>query len=334
MPLLAILILCAVALALPAAASAAPLPRVDVDPAETIGDKDIPARMSLPGFEGTVAIELRGQSSRKVAKKSYGFELQDAEGKNLDASLLGMPADDDWILYAAYNDRTLMRNVLACETARRLGGYAARSRFVELVVNGRPDGVYVLMEKPKLQKSRVQGGDDAFLLELTSRRQAVRKDPSFLTPVTRRPIVWEDPERKDLTRAQARGSHAPSAQPSARSTGAAPATGASTCTLAARSTSCSSTSSSRTTTACTRARSSPVSRSAAAARADLGLRHVDGGPLRADARADGLDAPQPPVGRAALRRPRLRSRDDTALAPGAGRRAARVAAGAPRRVGG
>ena len=205
MPLLAILILCAVALALPAAASAAPLPRVDVDPAETIGGKDIPARMSLPGFEGTVAIELRGQSSRKVAKKSDGFELQDAEGKNLDASLLGMPADDDWILYAAYNDRTLMRNVLACETARRLGGYAARSRFVELVVNGRPDGVYVLMEKPKLQKSRVQGGDDAFLLELTSRRQAVRKDPSFLTPVTRRPIVWEDTERKDLTRAQARG---------------------------------------------------------------------------------------------------------------------------------
>ena len=58
-----------------------------------------------------------------------------------------MPADDDWVLYAGYNDKTLMRNVLAYETARRLGRYASRTRFVEVTLNGRYHGVYVLMEK-------------------------------------------------------------------------------------------------------------------------------------------------------------------------------------------
>ena len=40
----------------------------------------------------------------------------------------------DWVLTAAYNDRTLMRNALAYETARSIGRYAARTRFVELVI--------------------------------------------------------------------------------------------------------------------------------------------------------------------------------------------------------
>ena len=182
--------------------AAAPLPRVHVDPERGIGADDVPARAALPGYDGRVEIRVRGQWSRTLPKKSYAVELQDAEGENLDAPLLGMPADDDWVLYAAYNDRTLIRNVLAYETARGLGAYAARTRFVELVIRGRTRGVYVLMEKPKLHDARVRG---KFLLELTSRRQAERKDPHFLTPVTRRPIVWEDPEREDLSREQARG---------------------------------------------------------------------------------------------------------------------------------
>jgi hypothetical protein len=42
-----------------------------------------------------------------------------------------------------------------------------------------------------------------FLLEMTSPRQAKRKDPSFRTPIARRPVVWEDPEREDLRRSGA-----------------------------------------------------------------------------------------------------------------------------------
>jgi CotH kinase protein len=178
--------------------------RVHVQPERGIeAERKVPGRMTLPGFDGSIGIEVRGQWSRRLPKKSYSLELRNPGGENLDVPLLGMPADDDWVLYAAYNDRTLMRNVLAYETSRWMGRWAARSRFVSLYVRGGYRGLYVLMEKPKLHRHRLAGGDGAFLLELTTHRQAARKDPSFRAPVTRRPFVWADPERRDLSAAQA-----------------------------------------------------------------------------------------------------------------------------------
>jgi hypothetical protein len=184
------------------AALAAGPPAVSVDAERRIGRREVGATLRTPGFEGQVAIETRGRWSRRFPKKSYAVEVREPDGSNRNVSLLGLPADDDWILYAAYNDRTLVRNVLAYATARRMGRYAARTRFVSLRLNGRYHGVYVLMEKVKLHDDRVRGD---FLLEMTSPRQARRKDPSFRTPIAHRPVVWEDPEREDLETARAHG---------------------------------------------------------------------------------------------------------------------------------
>jgi CotH kinase protein len=188
-------IVAAVALAAPQAA-AADLPVLRVDAARAIpNEPKVPARLRMPGFDGRIGIEQRGQSSRRLfPKKSYAIELR------RDAPLLGLPADDDWVLYAPYNDKTLMRNVVAYETARAIGRYAARTRFVELRLDGRYHGVYVLMERLELGDDRVAG---EALLEFTFPYQAQFKDPSFRTPVKRRPIVWEDPERGDLSRRRA-----------------------------------------------------------------------------------------------------------------------------------
>jgi hypothetical protein len=79
--------------------------------------------------------------------KSYGFECRDINGKSVDKSILGMPKESDWVLYAPYTDKTLMRNFLAYAIAREMGGWAARTQFVEVVLNGEYVGVYVLMEK-------------------------------------------------------------------------------------------------------------------------------------------------------------------------------------------
>jgi CotH kinase protein len=173
--------------------AAAALATVSVDADRRIGRADVPAQLSAPGFAGPVEIRTRGRWSQRFPKKSYAVEI-----KGADPALLGMPAEDDWILYSAYNDRTLIRNVLAYDTARSTGRYAARTRFVQLRLNGRYHGVYVLMEK--LELGRVRG---EFLLEMTSPGQALRKDPSFRTP-RGRPVVWADPERGDLRRARAR----------------------------------------------------------------------------------------------------------------------------------
>jgi CotH protein len=177
----------------PTAAADLPVLRI-TGPAAIPDEPKVRAQLTMPGYRGRIGIERRGQSSQMFPKQSYAVELQ------RDAALLGMPEDDDWVLYAPYNDKTLMRNVVAYGTARAMGSYAARTRFVELHLNGRYHGVYVLMERLELGDDRVAG--DA-LLELTFAFQARTKGPYFRTPVRRRPIVWEDPERGDMKRTRA-----------------------------------------------------------------------------------------------------------------------------------
>jgi len=106
-------------------------------------------------YSGKAGIEIRGQSSQTFPMKSYTVELRTASGATQDLPLLGMPADNDWVLYAPYTDKTLMRNVLAYAIAREMGRWAARCRFVELVVDNDYKGVYVLMEKIKKSPARV-----------------------------------------------------------------------------------------------------------------------------------------------------------------------------------
>lgn len=120
-----------------------------------------PGNVNLPtdpfnDFQGNIGIEMRGNSSQFVMpKKSYGFEVWDNAGEDLDASLLGMPAESDWILSANYSDKSLLNNPLTFDLAQRMGHYAPRWRHVELVLNGDYRGVYVLMEKIKRDNHRV-----------------------------------------------------------------------------------------------------------------------------------------------------------------------------------
>ena len=106
-------------------------------------------------YNGSALIEYRGSSSQQFSKKSMGFETAANDGTKQKVSLLGMPAETDWILYAPYFDKALMRNVLTYNISNLMGQYASRTKYVELVVNGLYRGVYVLMEKVKRDKSRV-----------------------------------------------------------------------------------------------------------------------------------------------------------------------------------
>lgn len=106
-------------------------------------------------YSGKISIEIRGASSAGWSKKSYGIETQNEDGSNNNVSLLGMPEENDWILYASYYDRSFMRNVLVFKLANEMGWYASRTRYCELVLNGEYQGIYVLMEKIKRDKNRV-----------------------------------------------------------------------------------------------------------------------------------------------------------------------------------
>ena len=107
------------------------------------------------GYDGLVNIEYRGATSQAFPKKSYGFETQDAMGENRNVSLLGLPEENDWVLYAPYSDKSLLRNILSYRLFRDMGHYSPRTRLCELVVNGDYRGVYVLIEKIKRDRNRL-----------------------------------------------------------------------------------------------------------------------------------------------------------------------------------
>ncbi|MBN2423473.1 MAG: CotH kinase family protein [Calditrichaceae bacterium] len=110
---------------------------------------------SLNNYNGKIGIEIRGSSSQMFPKKQYAVETRDEYGENLNVSLLDLPEENDWILYAPYSDKSLMRNVLLYHLSNQIGLYASRSKFCELVLNGDYKGVYVLFEKLKRDKNRV-----------------------------------------------------------------------------------------------------------------------------------------------------------------------------------
>ncbi|MBI5730325.1 MAG: CotH kinase family protein [Ignavibacteriales bacterium] len=106
-------------------------------------------------YNGKIGIELRGHSTLMFEKKQYGIELRDNTGNDLKASLLGFPEESDWVLNASYIDKSFLRNVIAYKLSNDLGRYASRTRYCEVVINGDYRGIYILQEKIKRDKNRV-----------------------------------------------------------------------------------------------------------------------------------------------------------------------------------
>lgn len=106
-------------------------------------------------YNGFIGIEIRGASSLMFDKKGFGLETRDAQGDNLNVSLLGMPSENDWILHGPYSDKTLIRNFLAFHIAGQLGSYQPRVRICEVYLDDQYWGVYILMEKIKRDGDRV-----------------------------------------------------------------------------------------------------------------------------------------------------------------------------------
>lgn len=152
-------------------------------------------------YAGRAGIETRGHSSQMFPKKQYALELRDRKGDGRDVGLLGLPADDDWVLSASYSDKTLMRNALAYRTARTVfGRYAPHTRYVEVMLNGDYLGLYVLTQQIELGEGRVEA-DEGWLLELVFGYQA-DGERHFSSPRTRRPLLYTDPDDPGRRRAR------------------------------------------------------------------------------------------------------------------------------------
>ena len=106
-------------------------------------------------YTGKIGIEIRGAYSASLPQKPYGFETRDSLGVKKNVMILGMPSENDWVLLANYNDKTFLRNVLANDIFRKMGNYAPRNRYCEVIVNNEYQGIYLLGEKIKQDDGRV-----------------------------------------------------------------------------------------------------------------------------------------------------------------------------------
>ena len=172
-------------------------------------------------YDGYVGLRYRGNTSFSYsAKKPYSFRpidrpLEDG-GDWKKVALLGMGKDSRWILLAPYNDKSLMRDMLAFEFARPWMEYTPDGRYCEVLVDGIYYGIFVLVEQVSQGKHRLNlpdpGGEGdeltgGYLMEIgrkdeeniyVSKHHPVMSDG---TPVKIRAIYYQYkfPEYEDLT---------------------------------------------------------------------------------------------------------------------------------------
>lgn len=142
-------------------------------------------------FEAKVQIKGRGNSSWAVSpKKSYRLKFDEK------ISLFDEPKDKAWVMIANYFDKTMIRNHIAFYLGKKSClDYTPNFHFVELMLNGSYMGTYMLGDKLKISKSRVNVGDDGFLLEIDERAtNPDESDPYFRTEHLEQPVSIKDPE--------------------------------------------------------------------------------------------------------------------------------------------
>ena len=107
-------------------------------------------------YNGRIKIEIRGSSSQVLPKKGYGLTtLKDDDDSNNNVELLGMPKENDWVLNGLAFDSSMVRDILSYDLARAMGQYAPRGRYCEVIINDDYRGLYLLLEKIKVDEGRV-----------------------------------------------------------------------------------------------------------------------------------------------------------------------------------
>lgn len=119
---------------------------------------------NIPGLE-EVACNIRGRGNTTWTwpKKPYLIKMEKR------TSVLGFPKHKRWVLLANFMDRTMMRNLVSMKVSSMMTNLAwtPRCRPVELVLNGKHVGNYLLIEQVRVDENRVNISEtDGYLFEL------------------------------------------------------------------------------------------------------------------------------------------------------------------------
>ncbi|MFV2070888.1 MAG: CotH kinase family protein, partial [Pirellulales bacterium] len=119
---------------------------------------------ATPDVTSRSGLQLQISSAVSFPKKPMYLKLWDESNRDRNVSLLGMPAESDWALFAPhFYDRALIRNAFIYALSNQVGRYQTQTRFVEVFYNRSGGdvsaadyvGVYLLIEKIKRGPNRV-----------------------------------------------------------------------------------------------------------------------------------------------------------------------------------
>ena len=144
-------------------------------------------------YSGTTSIRGRGNTTWGYPKKPYNLKLDEK------AEILGMPKHKRWSLLANWMDRTLLRNKVAFEMAHATDmAWNPHGEFVEVILNGKHEGNYLLCEHIKVDKNRVniheleeEDVDGGYIMELDVYYDETYK---FKSAVRDLPYMFKDPD--------------------------------------------------------------------------------------------------------------------------------------------
>ena len=93
-----------------------------------------------------IQIKYRGNSSLFFDKHQYLVKFIKKDKSEKQVSLLNMKEENKWILNGPYLDKTLIRNYLAYNISGKIMDHVPEVRFCEVFLNGKYQGVYILVE--------------------------------------------------------------------------------------------------------------------------------------------------------------------------------------------
>lgn len=140
-------------------------------------------------YQGPLSVKGRGNSTWKDVKKPYALKLDNK------STVLGMPAHKRWCLLAEYYDQAWIRNDIALWIGNNISNLAwtPRTREVNLILNDKLCGLYLLTEQVKIDENRVNVGEDGFLIEVDNyAAQPDETDPYFRLDHVNQPIAVKD----------------------------------------------------------------------------------------------------------------------------------------------
>lgn len=166
--------------------------------------------------EEACSTRLRGNASINFPKKPYRIKLD--EKKHMfkgDTISMRSPAKaKKWTLVNNYGDKSLMRNIVSFEVARRMGmTYVPWCQPVDVLVNGEYKGCYQLCDQITVGKNRVditemdstdnegEALTGGYLLELDGYASA---EPSWFNSMLGNPVTIKSPSDDDITPEQRR----------------------------------------------------------------------------------------------------------------------------------